>query len=75
MPVQNSNHKVFAYPDLVTQLLQIIVNYVYEPIKKEQFTICSHVLDNGLLGKYLVIIPYIIHHINSSYHPKIFREV
>ena len=44
MPVQKGNSKSSAHPDLVVQLLQILIP-----------TIFSHVPEDGLLERYMVI--------------------
>ena len=60
MPVQNSNFKISAHPDLAFQLLQIL--YIYQLhiraycIKKVNLHF-SYILKDGLLGMYLVITP------------------
>ena len=49
---------MFARPDLATYLLQILIPATVESLvcQKEQCTF-SNVLEDGLLGKYLVITP------------------
>ena len=47
MPVQSSNFKISARPDLATSLLQILI----------PATINSYVIEDGLLRKYFVITP------------------
>ena len=56
MPAQNSNSKISAHPYLDTNLLQILIPTTFSSLlcHKEQFTL---VLEDGLLGKYLVITP------------------
>ena len=41
MPVQNSNSKISAHPDLATQLLQILITTTFNSLlcQKEQFTL------------------------------------
>ena len=57
MPVQNSNFKISARPDLATDLLQIHIPATINSLvcQKGQFTL---VLEDGLLGQYLVITYY-----------------
>ena len=57
MPVQNSNFKVSAHPDLTTDLLQILIPPAISNSKwvKKGNLHFSYVLEDGLLGKYLVI--------------------
>ena len=58
MPVQNSNSKISAHPDLATQLLQILIPTILNSLlcQKGQFTL-QPALEDGLLEKYLVIAP------------------
>ena len=60
MPVQNTNIKISARPDLATNLLHILTKIRLELIaycvKKGTFHF-NHVLEDGLLGKYFVITP------------------
>ena len=59
MPVRNSYFKISARPDLATYLLQILIPATYnslECVKKSNLHF-SYVLEDGLLGKYLVITP------------------
>ena len=55
MPVQNSNFKNSARPDLDTYLLQILIPATFNSLvcQKGQFT-PQLVLEDGLLGNYLV---------------------
>ena len=59
MPVQKSILKIFARPDLATYLLQILVPATFDSLKcvKKGNLHFSYVLEDGLLGKYLVITP------------------
>ena len=60
MPVQNSNPKNSARPDLATYLLQILVPTTSNNLlcQKRQYLHFSYRCPkNGLLGKYLVITP------------------
>ena len=59
MPVQNSYFKISARPDLATYLLQILIPATFNSLvcQKGQFTLLLYVLEDGLLGKYLVITP------------------
>ena len=54
MPVQNSNFKISARPDLATNLLQILIPATFNSLvyQKGQFT-----LEDGLLERYLFITP------------------
>ena len=60
MPVQKSNLKIFARPDLDTYLLQILIPAItvnsFKCVKKGNLHF-NYDLEDGLLGKYLVIIP------------------
>ena len=58
MAVQNNNSKILACPDLATDLLQILIPTIFNTLlcQKGQFTLqFSHVIEDGLIGKYLVI--------------------
>ena len=56
MPVKNSNFKNFARPDLATYLLQILVPDTCNSFVCQKGNLhFSSVLEDGLLGKYLVI--------------------
>ena len=59
MPVQNSNSQISARPDLATNLPHILLPTTFNSLlcQKMQFTQHLDVLEDGLLGKYLVIIP------------------
>ena len=59
MPVQISYFKISARPDLATYLVQILIPAIYNSLvcQKGQFTLQLIVLEDGLLGKYLVITP------------------
>ena len=57
MPVQNSNFKISARPDLATNLLQILVPATFSSIVYQDNLHFSYVLEDGLLGGYLVITP------------------
>ena len=58
MPVQNSNFKISARPDLATYLLQILIPATIDSVSKRAITIhFSYVLQDSLLGQYLVITP------------------
>ena len=56
MPVQNSNFKISAHPDLATNLLISLyqLQLIAKCVKKGNVHLIS-VLEDGLLGKYLVI--------------------
>ena len=56
MPVQNSNFKISDRPDLATNLLQILIPATIYCLKKGKIHF-HYVLEDGLLGKYLVITP------------------
>ena len=58
MPVQNSNSKVSARPDLAFHLLEFLnqLNSIAYCIKKGNLHF-SHIIENDLLGKYLVFTP------------------
>ena len=58
MPVQNSNFKNFARPDLTTYLFKILIPATFNSLvcQKGQFTLQPCPTD-GLVGKYLVITP------------------
>ena len=61
MPVQSSNFKISARPDLATSLLQILIPATINSLvcHKGQFTNLhfSYVIEDGLLRKYFVITP------------------
>ena len=54
---KKSNSKMSAHPDLAANLLQILIPTTFSsPLcQKGQFTVQLHVLEDGLLGNYLVI--------------------
>ena len=56
MPVQNSNFKIYARPDLATNLLQILVPAKVNSLVCQKDNLhFSYVLEDGLLGNYWVI--------------------
>ena len=56
MPVQNSITKIYARPDLATQLLQILTPTTFSSILCQKGDLYfSLALEDGLLGKYLFI--------------------
>ena len=58
MPVQNSNFKISSRPDLATNLLQIFIPATCNGLVCQKSNIhFSYVLEDGLIGKYLVITP------------------
>ena len=58
MPVQNSNSKMFARPDLATNLLSILIPTRYNSLLCQKGNLhFSYVLKDDLLGKYLVVTP------------------
>ena len=59
MPVQNSNFRISDSPDLATYLLQILIPATINSLvcQKGQFTLHLDVLEDGLLGQYLIITP------------------
>ena len=60
MPVQNSNHKIYACSaDIATPLHQILKPTLLNSLlcHKGQFALRTMVLEDRLLGKYLVINP------------------
>ena len=58
MPVQNSNSKISARPDLAMNLLQSLYQlHLTAYCVKTGSLHFSYILKNGLLGKYLVITP------------------
>ena len=57
MPVQNSNFKKIARPYLATYLLQILIPATFNSCVKKANLHFSYDLEDGLLGKYLVITP------------------
>ena len=59
MPVQNINLKMFIRPDLATYLLQILIptTFIVAQCVKKGNLHFSYVLEDGILGKYLVITP------------------
>ena len=63
MSVQNSNAKISVHPDLATNLLQILIppHLITYCVRKGNLHF-SYVLDDGLLGKYLVITPKKVRH-------------
>ena len=56
MPVLNSNHNVSARPDLDTHQLQILTPTTFNCVRKHNLYF-RRVLEDGILGKYLVITP------------------
>ena len=58
MPVQNSNFKISARPDLATDLFQILIPTTMNCLVCQKGNIhFNYVVEDGLLGKYLVITP------------------
>ena len=58
VPVQNSNFKIFARPDLATYLLKILIPAIINSLVCQKGNLLfSYVLKGGLLGKYLVTTP------------------
>ena len=58
MSAQNSNFKISARPDFATNLLQILVPAIINSLVCQKGNLhFSYVLEDGLLGKYLVITP------------------
>ena len=58
MPVQNSKFKISARPDLATDLLQILIPATINSLVYQKGNLhFSYVLEDGLLGKCLVITP------------------
>ena len=58
MPVQNSNFKISARPNLATNLLQILIPATINSLVSKKGNLqFSYVIKDGLLGKYLVITP------------------
>ena len=58
MPVQNSNFKISARPDLATYLFQILKSATFNSLVCQIGNLhFSYVLEDSLLGKYLVITP------------------
>ena len=56
MPVQNSITKIYALPDLTTQLLQILTPTTFSSLLCQKGDLhFSLALEDGLLGKYLFI--------------------
>ena len=57
MPVQNSNFKSSARPDLATNQREILIPATFNSLEceKGQFSLQLCLRKNGLLGKYLVI--------------------
>ena len=56
MPVQNSNFKISARPDLAINLLQILIPATINSLVCQKGNLhFSYVIEDGLLGKYLVI--------------------
>ena len=56
MPVKNSNFKISARLDLTTNLLQILIPATSNSLVFQKGNLhFSYVLEDGLLGKYLVI--------------------
>ena len=56
MPVRNSNFQNSARPDLATQIVQTLAPTTFYSLlcQRRQFTL-EHVLEDKLLGKYVVI--------------------
>ena len=58
MPVQNSNFKISARPDLATYVLKILIPATFNSLVCQNGNLyVSYVLEDSLLGKYLVITP------------------
>ena len=58
MPVQIGNFKISACPDLATQLLQFLIPTIFGSRLCQKGNVhISHVLEDDLLRKYLVITP------------------
>ena len=56
--MKNSNFKIYARPDLATNLLQILIPATINSLVCQKGNMhFSYVLDDGLLGKYMVIAP------------------
>ena len=55
MPVQNSNSKISARPDIATQLLQIIILITFDSLLCQKSNLHFSLVLEGLLGKYLAI--------------------
>ena len=57
-PVQNSNFKISARPDLATYLLQILIPATINSLVCHKGHLhIFHIIEDDLFGKYLLILP------------------
>ena len=61
MPIQNSNIKISAHPNLPTHLLQILIPTTFNSLLCQKGNLhVRHPLKDGLLGKSLDITPFVV---------------